>query len=430
MKRLLLFVFCLLLLVACDFNKNVEERFNPGGIPNGGGTGSNADTSSYEFFTSLEKSSYTQSVETVPSVAESSLAKVTISGDKTESVTQDVTSDTLIVLDNLSLDSTGKGLVLKGNYDIYIKLVGSNFISSDKNAIDADDLKGNLYFYGDGSLSLSSASKGGIKAKKSKISIYDGTYDISLPESSGGDGIRCTDFTLYSGKITINALGKLVKASYEDYPGSKGIQAKATTNTNDGNITIYGGEINIKSYGKAITANYGDYTTSATCGNVLIKNGFISVKTIGTPQEDTSSTQEDGISPEGIEAKNTLNISGGVVQVCSTDDSLNGLKLIDISGGYVFGFATQNDCMDSNSKITVSGGIVFLLCVTGGPEKAIDTDIGESRNATFSYTGGTVIAVSKTSSDKPNSGSTAKCVQKTVDVSSTVSIKTGSTEVA
>lgn len=420
---LAILIICVLFaFVSCNPDQPIDPPTPPGG--------GSIDPATYKFSNTLDMDTYTACSVSIPAVDESTLTKISLSGTKTDSVTQEITENTLITIDNFTLASESKGLVISGNGDVYIKLIGSNSIASAKNAIDADDLDGNIYFYGTGSLKLLSSSKSGIKAKKSKLEIYEGTYEISLPEGSGGDGIRCSSFTLYSGKITISALGKLIKESYEDYPGSKGLQAKAVNSENDGNITIYGGEIDILSYGKSLTANYGDYTSSATCGNVLIKNGYITLRTIGTPVEDTSETIEDGISPEGLEAKNTLTVTNGVIQVCSTDDSLNGLNKIDISGGYIFGLSTKNDCIDSNCKLFVSGGkVVALCCVEGGPEKAIDSDIGESRDAEFSYTGGTIVAIGKNSSDQPNSGSTNKFIQKTADVSKTISVQNGSSEI-
>ena len=97
---------------------------------------------------------------------------------------------------------------------------------------------------------------------------------------------------------------------------------------------------------------------------------------------------ETTVSPEGIEAKRNLVISGGKVHVVAMDDGLNAGETITISGGEVFVWSQSNDALDANNHATISGGLTVLFGTTD-PDGALDADM----NRNVSYTGGTLVAL-------------------------------------
>lgn len=61
-------------------------------------------------------------------------------------------------------------------------------------------------------------------------------------------------------------------------------------------------------------------------GGIVISGGTITVSTSGN-------------NGEGIESKNTLDITGGQDTVNSFDDAINSAQDLTISGGFVYGYA-------------------------------------------------------------------------------------------
>ncbi len=99
-------------------------------------------------------------------------------------------------------------------------------------------------------------------------------------------------------------------------------------------------------------------------------------------------SSETTVSPEGIEAKRNLVISGGKVHVVAMDDGLNAGETITISGGEVFVWSQSNDALDANNHATISGGLTVLFGAMD-PDGALDADM----NRNVSYTGGTLVAL-------------------------------------
>ena len=212
-------------------------------------------------------------------------------------------------------------------------------------------------------------------------------------------------------------------AEDEDYPG-------------EGFIVINGGTINSTTVGKGMSAKWDyedDPETQDTADDpypyVLINGGTVNITTTGTPVEETTSTQTftdaDGVSteetiklsPEGIEGKQAVFISGGIITLNCTDDCINASRddsgyaaQIVINGGNIYAYSSSNDAIDSNGTLTINGGVIVALTATT-PECAFDCD-----ENTFAITGGLLVGVGTNNYSKPTA---ASCTQSTVVLSDT-----------
>ena len=196
------------------------------------------------------------------------------------------------------------------------------------------------------------------------ITTGNGEYDSDEKDTNASAGIKADSiFTMNNGELYIKSTGS----------GGKGING-------DQSITFNGGTVKILTTGSRYT--YGSLHSSAKGikgdGDVIVNGGSIKVRATG------------GEGSEGIESKSDLYIKGGTVEVSSYDDAINVANKshqLTISGGSVYAYSTNNDAIDSNGNITISGGIVIA---TGAlqPEGGLDSD-----NTPIIINGGVVIGL-------------------------------------
>lgn len=218
--------------------------------------------------------------------------------------------------------------------------------------------------------------------------------------SDAGKGIKC-DLTVRvaGGQLQLNTSGTAIyNADDADTSSAAGIKA-------DGNIYIEGGTLTLKATGKGgkgistdsdlfisggtttITTTGGKYyyTNSMTSspkgvkadGNITVSGGDLNISVTGV---------SDG--SEGLESKANLTVSGGNIYVYAYDDAINAGTAYVQTGGRVFCHAVNNDGLDSNGTLSISGGLV-IASGTRSPEEAFDAD--NSQN--FTVTGGTLIGI-------------------------------------
>lgn len=309
----------------------------------------------------------------------------------------DITGTTLPAL---QLKSTTKAFVnfAMGTTNIIADSVGNE----KKGAITSG---GDVIFCGDGALAVKAYKKHAVKVDGT-VRMTSGTINITTEENAEGNGIHADDaFIMDSGTLTINANGNVygeegkgVKVNGREADPEEGIEAK-------GYLVVNGGTITITSVGKAMTAGWKlaeDAETADTSDdptpNLIVNNGIITIHTTGTPYEVSD---DESLSPEGLEAKAALIINGGLIQITATDDALNAGDNITINNGMVFVHSSQADAIDSNGTIVVNGGTVIALG-SGMPEMGIDCD----DDARFSYTGGTIVAMGGAGNNTPTNTST------------------------
>ena len=347
-----------------------------------------------------------------------------------------------ITLDNLNITSEERALNIKNSSVSYIVLEGENSLETLVNSVDKNVLKSetDMIIDGTGSLSVTANSKNGIVTEYGVFCILNGDITVTVAkytaytddndtekdtsddvvEETKGTAIKpMLGFVMLDGSLTI--YGNNSDKGYE----SKGIKvdgyeadevADETLSKGMGWIVIDGGTITIRTQGKAISAGWkqseDDNPTDSSNNpvpNVYINGGTFDIVTYATPRDDTRTV--DGVSPEGIEAKNNVYITGGTFVINTTDDCINASNAIYISGGMIYAYASQNDAIDAGAEenqgyLYISGGVVVALG-SGQPETGLDCN----SNARFQYTGGIIIAMGGGQNNVPQaSGTTAYTV--------------------
>lgn len=138
-----------------------------------------------------------------------------------------------------------------------------------------------------------------------------------------------------------------------------------------GYVIINNGTLTVSSKGKGITADNEEEDASVT-PYVVINGGTINI---------TSSVNE------GIESKGNLTVNNGYITTKTYDDGINADKNIYINGGHIYSYATDNDAIDANGLMTITGGITVAIGAQQ-PEASFDCDA-----RTFKITGGMLVGV-------------------------------------
>lgn len=300
--------------------------------------------------------------------------------------------------------------------------------------------KGALIMSGSGSITLTEGYKHGFFSND-YIQVNSGTYTVN---STGRNAFQAANaFVMNGGTITISGTGThtnnqsrgiIVEGWDAEVNNDDETKIESNEYIGEGYIVINGGSITSTTVSKGISAKWDideDAVSSDTTDDpypfVLITGGKISIKTTGTPQDESSSnytfTDADGesvsektkLSPEGIEGKQALFITGGIVEVTTTDDCLNVSRntssckgKVEIYGGNIFAYSSNNDAIDSNGTLKLAGGILVALTSTT-PECAFDCD-----SNTFAVTGGLLVGIGTNNYSAPTSSA---CSQSTIVLS-------------
>ena len=274
--------------------------------------------------------------------------------------------------------------------------------------------KGIFRLSGDGALNISTAYKHGIYAKD-RIYVYGGKIGVY---NEGRNGLQSKNgFDMHGGTVYVNGVGT------HDNKQSRGIIVSGDESEDGaglGGMNFTGGAITIDTVGKAISAKWDiedDAETSDTSDDpspvITISGGTFNITTSGQVIENGQTFtyyDEDGIavteerksSPEGIEGKLGVTITGGEFNISTTDDALNasrdGNAYINISGGRLYLNSSGADAIDSNGDISISGGTIVAVS-TLGSEDGFDCD------GRLTVTGGTLIGLSGSNHEYASSGS-------------------------
>lgn len=211
---------------------------------------------------------------------------------------------------------------------------------------------------------------GTVTITTSGTGAYDSSdQDVSASACIKGDGA----ITISGGTLSLKSTGA----------GGKGINC-------DASVTIAGGTIDVTTTGKQYTYNRLSASPKGIRaeGNLIISDGTLTVTCSG------------GEGSEGLESKDSIIVTGGDIISTCYDDALNAANHIDISGGRIYAYGSNNDGVDSNGTLRISGGLV-LANGTSAPEEGFDCD-----QNTFTVTGGTLIGIGGSTSTPTTSTTT------------------------
>ena len=294
---------------------------------------------------------------------------VNISGTSDDGIQCDLdgTASTGITEDHEDED-TGNIYISGGNITITSSALAAKGIKSEGDIYISDDAIINVTVSGNGKWDdedLETSAACGISAD-GNITITNGTISL-IATGSGGKGIKCDGILNVSGgNINVETSGQLY------YSNGTTENHNYTGNTDNVNNDYYSSPKGIRVGVK--TENGNTYTYS---GGIVISRGKIKVSTNGT-------------NGEGIESKNTLEISGGEIYVNAYDDGINAGQDVNITGGYIYSRSTNNDGMDANGNFYINGGLVYAIG-SRVPEVALDANTEEGKRLYIN--GGTVIVV-------------------------------------
>ena len=292
-----------------------------------------------------------------------------------------------------------------------------------------DEDSGNIYIES-GKITINSAAvaskgmkaSGDMRIEGGEITITttgNGTWDTEDLETKAAACLNC------DGNMTING-GTLTLTSN----GSGGKGAKC-----DGTMTINGGDLTVKTTGGLFYSNGTTTNLNYTGDTDRIDDAYYSSpKGLKAGVKDTAqgdivinggtiyvSTQ--GNNGEGIESKHYLTINDGTVTVESYDDCINSASEMYLNGGTITVVSKNNDGIDSNGNLTISGGTI-IACGAKTPECGLDA----YESCKLWIKGGTVLAIGGSNNAVTSTtGSQALVsVSATVTGGNTVSVKSGS----
>lgn len=256
-----------------------------------------------------------------------------------------------------------------------------------------DEDSGNIYIQG-GTLTIATTAVGskGIKADGIlKINEDSSTTTMTITNSGGVDTSDSSDLTssacLKSETAITIAGGTLTLTN----SGQGGRAINCGNDNGSGALTITGGTIEAKATGSNYGSSSGGGGRGGWGGSTSSNHKYAkAIKAEGALTITGGTVNASSANHEGIESKSTIDISGGYVYAYASDDAINAASHFTITGGFVMGNSSGNDGMDANGNFYIKGGTVFAVA-TSQPEVGFDANTEGGYK--LYVTGGNIIAI-------------------------------------
>ena len=223
-----------------------------------------------------------------------------------------------------------------------------------------------------GALSITSQSRG-LDAKEGSILITGGTVTID----SVDDGLRAVDISQSGGSLTIETHGYTPEdATAEEAIAGDGIDGDTVslsggtltiTSTGDGiqaltDLTITDGRI-------AITSGGGGGNASSHAGDSFM---------MGPWNRSSSTAAAASVSAKGLKSDGDITITGGVIDLNTSDDSIHGVRLCTVAGG-TLSLCSSDDGIHCDDMLVISDGDITITdCFEGLEAFAIEVHGGST----------------------------------------------------
>jgi hypothetical protein len=217
--------------------------------------------------------------------------------------------------------------------------------------------KDDLTINGSGSLTVNASYNNGI-ASKDDLKITGGSITVNAVN----DGIKGKDsIAVRDGIITIDA-------------GGDGMQSHNDTDAEKGYISIEGGTLAITAGLDGIQA---ETRLLVSGGDIAIVSGGGSVNSSsgdrwGNWGAGGSSDDGAGGSAKGLKAGVDLTITGGTINIDSSDDSIHSNGSLSIEGGHI-SLTSGDDGIHSDATLQIDGGDIDIAKSYEGIESAVLT---------------------------------------------------------
>jgi hypothetical protein len=238
---------------------------------------------------------------------------------------------------------------------------GAGYVFEDAESDEPDAAifsKDDLTINGNGSLTVHANYRNGI-ASKDDLKITGGSITVNAVN----DGIKGRDsIAVRDGMIAVNA-------------GSDGIESNNDEDAEKGNIYIEGGALNITAGLDGIQAQTrlvvsgGSMTISSGGGSINSSSGDDWGNWGRQDNPDDSSSAD---SAKGMKAGVDITITGGTIDIDSSDDSIHSNDSLTINGGELV-LTSGDDGIHSDSTIEISGGDLSITQSYEGIESSTIT---------------------------------------------------------
>lgn len=223
-----------------------------------------------------------------------------------------------------------------------------------------------------GELAVTSQSRG-LDSEEGNILLAGGTLTID----SVDDGLRALDVTQTGGILSITARGYTPdNSTTEETIAGDGVDSDT--------VSISGGELTIISAGDGIQA-LTDLTVAG--GTVSITSGggggnasshagdMFMMGPMGRGGSTTSSTAST-VSAKGLKSDGDITVSGGIIDLNTSDDSVHGARLCTIEGGTI-SICSSDDALHCDDMLLITGGDITITdCFEGLEAFAIEVHGG------------------------------------------------------